>query len=53
MAAAEKARKLMHLHNFAVYWDTQLLGDLEGTTLVVCILSAPPTYSLPGNNRMH
>lgn len=52
MAAAEKARKLMNLHNFAVYWDTQLLGDLEGATLVVCLYLAPPTYPLY-NIRMH
>lgn len=37
MPAAEKARKLVDLHNFAVYWDTHLLGDLEGASLVVCI----------------
>ena len=54
MTAAEKARKVMNLHNFAVYWDTQLLGDLEGTSLVVCVLCnhpAPPT-NLLCNNRM-
>ena len=38
MTAAEKARKLIDLHNFAVYWDNQLLGDLEGTSLVVCVV---------------
>ena len=55
MSAAEKARKLIDLHNLAVYWDTQLLGDLEGASLVVCILCnqpAPLTNSVC-NNRMH
>lgn len=46
MSAAEKARKLMDLTNFAVYWDTQLLGELEGTDLVVCGLRPCPTKHL-------
>ena len=46
MSAAEKARKLIDLHNLAVYWDTQLLGDLEGASLVVCILRNQPARSL-------
>ena len=49
MTAAENARKLMDLHNFAVYWDNQVLGDLEGSSLVVsmfCDDSAPPTNLL-------
>lgn len=46
MAAGEKARKLMDLHNFAVYWDTQLLGDLEGASLVVCLSYNPQPHPL-------
>jgi len=42
MSAAEKARKVMDLANFAVYWDTEMLGELEGTDLVVC--SSSPSY---------
>lgn len=31
----EKARKLFDLKDFAVYWDQEVMGDLEGQDLVV------------------
>ena len=31
----EKARKLFDLQNFAAYFDTEVLGELEGQELVV------------------
>ena len=34
----EKARKLFDLQNFAAYFDTEVLGELEGQELVVRFL---------------
>ena len=34
----EKARKLFDLQNFAAYFDTEVLGELEGQELVVSFL---------------
>ena len=35
MSGGEKARKLVDLSNFSIYFDSELLGDLEGQALVV------------------
>ena len=35
MTDEKDARKLFDLQNFAIYWDTEVLGDLEGEELVV------------------
>ena len=35
MSGGEKAQKLVDLSNFSIYFDSELLGDLEGQALVV------------------
>ena len=43
----EKARKLFDLQNFATYFDTEVLGELEGQELVVrflCLLVSFPYH---------
>ena len=35
MSGGDKAQKLVDLSNFSIYFDTELLGDLEGQALVV------------------
>ena len=35
VSGGEKAQKLVDLSNFSIYFDTELLGDLEGQALVV------------------
>ena len=35
VSGGERARKLVDLNNFSIYFDTELLGDLEGQALVV------------------
>lgn len=35
VSGGEKAQKLVDLSNFSIYYDTELLGDLEGQALVV------------------
>ena len=35
VSGGEKARKLVDLSNFSIYFDTELLGGLEGQPLVV------------------
>lgn len=37
MSGGEKAQKLVDLSNFSIYFDSELLGDLEGQALVVRI----------------
>ena len=39
MSGEDKIWKLMDLHNFVVYFDHELLGDLEGQDLVVSLWS--------------
>ncbi len=35
MTGDGKARKLFDLLNFSVYWDREVIGDVEGQELVV------------------
>ena len=35
VSGGDKAQKLVDLSNFSIYFDTELLGDLEGQALVV------------------
>ena len=35
VSGGEKAQKLVDLSNFSIYFDSELLGDLEGQALVV------------------
>ena len=37
VSGGDKAQKLVDLSNFSIYFDTELLGDLEGQALVVRI----------------
>ena len=49
VSGEEKARKLFDLQNFAAYFDTEVLGELEGQELMVRVtISLPNTLILLG-----
>ena len=49
VSGEEKARKLFDLQNFAAYFDTEVLGELEGQELMVRVaISFPNTLTLLG-----
>ena len=44
VSGEEKARKLFDLQNFSAYFDTEVLGDLEGQELMVSVAVSFPNH---------